>query len=168
MIGRRKILAAGASALAGSIALGLRRQAAALPAPGVPAPGAFEVTKTEAEWRQALTPLQFSTLRRHGTEAPFSSPLDAEWGKGVYDCAGCARAVFSSADKFDSGTGWPSFTRPIPGAVQTSEDRSLGMIRTEVHCGRCGGHLGHVFDDGPKPTGQRWCINGAALRFRPA
>ena len=164
MIGRRHVLTASASALAGAAVLSAFGQRSA----ALPVGGTFEVTKTAAEWRKALTPLQFSILREQGTEPPFSSPLDKEWHKGVYDCAGCALPVFSSADKFDSGTGWPSFTRPIRGAVQTSDDHSLGMLRTEVHCRRCGGHLGHVFDDGPKPTGQRWCIDGAALVFHRA
>jgi peptide-methionine (R)-S-oxide reductase len=162
MIRRRHLLAGGASVLAGGALLtSPGRRAAAV------SPTAFEVTKSEQEWRQALSPLQFAILRKHDTERPFSSPLDYETRQGVYACAGCALPVFSSADKFDSGTGWPSFTRPLPGAVDTAEDRSLLMLRTEVHCHRCGGHLGHVFNDGPQPTGQRWCINGAALTFHP-
>lgn len=164
MIRRRQILAGGATVVAGGAVLAFfDRRAAA-----VPPAGSFEMTKSDQEWRQTLSPLQFSILRKQDTERPFSSPLDEEKRQGTYACAGCDLPVFSSADKFDSGTGWPSFTRPISGAVETSQDRSLLMLRTEVHCRRCGGHLGHVFDDGPKPTGQRWCINGAALNFRPA
>jgi peptide-methionine (R)-S-oxide reductase len=127
---------------------------------------AFEVVKTETQWRQQLTPEQFSVLRQHGTERPGSSPLDKEYGRGLYACAGCDLPLFSSATKFDSRTGWPSFWAPLDNAVGTSTDRSLFMVRTEVHCRRCGGHLGHVFDDGPPPTGLRYCINGVALTFR--
>jgi peptide-methionine (R)-S-oxide reductase len=125
----------------------------------------FEIVKTDAEWRQILTSEQFYVLRQHGTESPYSSPLDKQFVDGTYACAGCDLPVFSSAAKFDSGTGWPSFYQPIQNAIGTSEDRSLMMVRTEVHCRRCGGHLGHVFDDGPPPTGQRYCINGIALKF---
>jgi peptide-methionine (R)-S-oxide reductase len=128
----------------------------------------FEITKSEAEWRQALTPEQFRVLRKHGTERAGSSPLDREKREGTFVCAGCELPVFSSATKFESGTGWPSFYAPLDGAVRTSEDRSFFMRRTEVHCRRCGGHLGHVFDDGPAPTGLRYCMNGVALRFVPA
>ena len=127
---------------------------------------AFEITKTEAEWQQILTPEQFSVLRQQGTERPFSSPLAEQFVKGTYACAGCDLPLFSSETKFDSGTGWPSFFQPLPDAVLTSEDQSLLATRTEVHCRRCGGHLGHVFDDGPKPTGQRYCMNGDALKFK--
>ncbi|NJO80461.1 MAG: peptide-methionine (R)-S-oxide reductase MsrB [Cyanobacteria bacterium RM1_2_2] len=125
----------------------------------------FEIVKTDAEWRRILTSEQFYVLRQHGTESPYSSPLDKQFADGTYACAGCESPVFSSETKFNSGTGWPSFYRPIQDAIGTSEDRSLLMVRTEVHCRRCGGHLGHVFDDGPPPTGQRYCINGAALKF---
>jgi peptide-methionine (R)-S-oxide reductase len=127
----------------------------------------FEVTKTEAEWRKQLSPEQYNVLREHGTERPFSSPLNSEHRKGVFACAGCDLPLFSSDTKFDSGTGWPSFYRPLDNAVATTEDRSYMMRRTEVHCRRCGGHLGHVFDDGPKPTGLRYCMNGLSLTFRP-
>lgn len=126
----------------------------------------FEVVKTDEEWHRLLTPAQFAVLRGHGTEAPESSPLDFERRAGTYFCAGCDLTIYRSEDKFDSGTGWPSFTRPIEGHVRTSEDRSLFMRRTEVHCARCGGHLGHVFDDGPAPTGLRYCMNGVAMVFR--
>ncbi|MEX0840791.1 MAG: peptide-methionine (R)-S-oxide reductase MsrB [Xanthobacteraceae bacterium] len=129
---------------------------------------AFEVEKTDAEWQRILTPAQYDVLRRHGTERAGLSPLNHEKRKGVFACAGCDLPLFSSETKFDSGTGWPSYYEPLPNAVGTSEDRSYFMVRTEVHCRRCGGHLGHVFDDGPKPTGLRYCINGVALKFLPA
>jgi peptide-methionine (R)-S-oxide reductase len=128
----------------------------------------FPVTKTDAEWRAQLTEQQYAVLRGHGTERAGTSPLDKQYGAGTYHCAGCDLALFSSETKYDSGTGWPSFWAPIEGAVGTSEDSSLFMTRTEVHCARCGGHLGHVFDDGPAPTGLRYCMNGVALRFVPA
>ncbi|HWB46419.1 MAG TPA: peptide-methionine (R)-S-oxide reductase MsrB [Hyphomicrobiaceae bacterium] len=127
----------------------------------------FEVTKSDEEWRKQLTPAQYYVLRQHGTERAGSSPLDKQYGPGVYACAGCALPLFSSATKFNSGTGWPSFYAPLENAVATSTDRSFFMTRTEVHCRRCGGHLGHVFDDGPKPTGLRYCMNGVALAFLP-
>jgi peptide-methionine (R)-S-oxide reductase len=128
----------------------------------------FAVTHTEAEWRKILSPAAFDVLRQQGTEPAGSSPLDEQFAAGRYDCAGCAQHLFLSATKFDSGTGWPSFYKPIDGAVRTSSDSSLMMARTEVHCARCGGHLGHVFDDGPKPTGLRYCMNGVALVFQKA
>jgi peptide-methionine (R)-S-oxide reductase len=129
---------------------------------------AFEVTFSEAEWRARLTPAQFAVLRKHGTERARSSPLDKEHRNGIYACAGCDLPLFDSAAKFDSGTGWPSFTGPLEGAVATSKDRTLLLfVRTEVHCRRCGGHLGHVFEDGPQPTGLRYCMNGVALKFLP-
>ncbi len=128
----------------------------------------FEISKTEPEWRRLLTPEQFRVLRQHGTEHAWSSPLDKEYGRGSFLCGGCELPLFASDTKFDSGTGWPSFWAPIEGAVRTSTDRKLFMVRTEVHCRRCGGHLGHVFDDGPKPTGLRYCMNGVALKFLPA
>ncbi len=127
----------------------------------------FEIVKTEAEWREVLTPEQFAVLREHGTEPPGSSPLNEEHRPGTYVCAGCGLPLLSSETKFDSGTGWPSFWAPIEGAIGTSTDSSFFVTRTEVHCRRCGGHLGHVFEDGPEPTGLRYCMNGVALRFVP-
>jgi peptide-methionine (R)-S-oxide reductase len=128
----------------------------------------FEIEKTDAEWRAQLTPQQYDILRKEGTEPPWSSPLLKEHRKGIFACAGCDLPLFSSETKFDSGTGWPSFYQPLPNAVGTTEDRTFGIVRTEVHCHRCGGHLGHVFDDGPKPTGLRYCMDGLALNFHPA
>ena len=125
----------------------------------------FEIAKTDEEWRSNLTPEEFRVLRKHGTERAFTSPLDKQYSSGVYTCAGCGLPLFSSDTKFDSGTGWPSFFDPIAGAIATTTDRSLFMTRTEVHCSRCGGHLGHVFEDGPQPTGQRYCMNGVSLKF---
>lgn len=130
-------------------------------------PSQFDTSKNAEEWRKSLTPEQFKVLREHGTERPGSSPLNVEKRDGMFVCAGCGQPLFSSDTKFDSGTGWPSFWEPIPGAVESSIDDSLFMRRTEVHCSRCGGHLGHVFEDGPDPTGLRYCTNGAALRFMP-
>jgi peptide-methionine (R)-S-oxide reductase len=127
----------------------------------------YEITRTEQEWRESLTPEQFRVLREHGTERAGTSHLDKQYGQGTYACAACGLPLFSSKTKFDSGTGWPSFTAPIEGAVGTSLDRSFFMTRVEVHCRRCGGHLGHVFDDGPRPTGKRYCMNGVALKFIP-
>jgi peptide-methionine (R)-S-oxide reductase len=123
---------------------------------------------TDADWRKRLTKAQYNVLRQHGTERPGSSPLLLEHRKGTFACAGCALPLFSSATKFESGTGWPSFYQPLPDAVETKTDRSFFMSRTEVHCRRCLGHLGHVFDDGPQPTGLRYCMNGVALTFEPA
>jgi peptide-methionine (R)-S-oxide reductase len=128
----------------------------------------FEVQHTEEQWRALLTPDQFAVLRKEGTERAFTSALDHEKRRGTFYCAGCALALFSSDTKFDSGTGWPSFWKPLDNAVGTTQDRSFGMLRTEVHCRRCGGHLGHLFDDGPPPTGLRYCMNGVALKFESA
>ncbi len=128
-------------------------------------PERFEVMKTPAEWKRQLGPARYAVLREEDTERAGSSPLDQEKRRGTYICAGCALPVYSSATKFESGTGWPSFFKPLANAVRTKPDRGLFGTRTEVHCRRCGGHLGHVFDDGPKPTGKRYCMNGLAMRF---
>jgi peptide-methionine (R)-S-oxide reductase len=128
----------------------------------------FDVVHSPEEWKQRLGPARYRVLREAGTERAFTSPLNNEHRRGIFGCAGCALPLFSSTAKFDSGTGWPSFFRPLPHAVITRRDRSLLMDRTEVLCRRCGGHLGHVFNDGPKPTGHRYCMNGLALKFRPA
>lgn len=133
----------------------------------VPKPEEFTVRKTDDEWQETLSPSQYKVLRCHGTEMPGTSPLNAEKRDGMFRCAGCGEPLFSSDTKFESGTGWPSFYRPVEGAVGTTEDRSHFMTRTEVHCQKCGGHLGHMFPDGPRPTGLRYCINGAALGFDP-
>jgi peptide-methionine (R)-S-oxide reductase len=121
--------------------------------------------KTDAQWQTELTPEQYKVLREHGTEMRGSSPLNNEKGPGTFRCAGCGKRLFDAETKFESGTGWPSFWAPLPGAVDTKTDRSYGMTRTEVHCADCGGHLGHVFPDGPQPTGERYCMNGVALKF---
>lgn len=126
-----------------------------------------QINKTEQEWREELTQEQFCVLRQHATERPHTSPLNKQYAEGTYVCAGCGQPLFTSGTKFDSGTGWPSFFNPIEGAIGTSVDRSLFMTRVEVHCDHCGGHLGHVFDDGPAPTRKRYCINGVALKFIP-
>ena len=127
----------------------------------------YEVQKTEQEWKETLSPEAFKVLRKHGTERAGTSPLDKVYDDGTYVCAGCGQPLFSSDTKFNSGTGWPSFYQPLEDAIATTTDRSLFMTRTEVHCNRCGGHLGHVFGDGPKPTGQRYCMNGVSLEFVP-
>jgi peptide-methionine (R)-S-oxide reductase len=160
MIKRRRFL--GALSL---FALGLT--ARLRPSSAADAATAFEVTKTEQEWKALLTPEQFYVLRQHGTERAGSSPLDNEHRVGLYLCAGCDLPLFHSETKFHSGTGWPSFNAPITNAVATSVDKSFFMTRTEAHCRRCGGHLGHVFEDGPRPTGLRYCMNGVALKFLP-
>ena len=128
----------------------------------------FPVTKTDEEWQASLTPKQYAVLRRHDTEYPGTSPLLEEHRDGTFVCAGCGQPLFPSDTKYESGSGWPSFYAAIEGAVGTGEDRALGMRRVEIHCSRCGGHLGHVFPDGPRPTGERYCTNGAALTFAPA
>jgi peptide-methionine (R)-S-oxide reductase len=131
-------------------------------------PHTYEVTHTDAEWRKLLTPEQYEILRQDGTELPFSSPLLKEHRAGTFACAGCDQPLFSSKTKYDSGTGWPSFWEPLPHAVDESEDHSFAMDRTAISCHRCGGHLGHVFKDGPPPTGLRYCMDGVALKFEPA
>jgi peptide-methionine (R)-S-oxide reductase len=123
--------------------------------------------KTDSEWRETLTPQQYKVLRGHGTEPPGSSALNVEKRDGTFACAGCGQPLFSADTKFESGTGWPSFFKPLEGSVETTSDRSLGMTRVEVHCKNCGGHLGHLFPDGPQPTGMRYCMNGVALTFEP-
>jgi peptide-methionine (R)-S-oxide reductase len=128
----------------------------------------FPVTRTEAEWRALLTPEQYQVMRGHGTERPGSCALNYEKRAGTFSCAGCEQDLFEGGTKFESGTGWPSFNDPLPGATETTTDRSHFMTRTEVHCSRCGSHLGHVFDDGPPPTHLRYCINGVAMNFKPA
>jgi peptide-methionine (R)-S-oxide reductase len=154
-------------ALLGTAALGGIAWLVFRPSPGETAVR-FEVTHSPAEWKQLLGPERYHVLREAGTERPFTSPLNEEHRRGTFSCAGCALPLFSSTTKFESGTGWPSFYRPLPNAVSERSDHSLLMNRTEVLCRRCGGHLGHVFPDGPKPTGLRYCMNGLALRFRPA
>jgi peptide-methionine (R)-S-oxide reductase len=158
MIDRRKLIG-GASVLA-LAAVGWRSNMTA-------AAETFEVTHSEDEWKKRLSPEAFQVLRKHGTERAGSSPLNREKRAGVFACAGCDLPLYSSQTKFESGTGWPSFYQPLPNAVETSTDNSWFMRRTEVHCRRCGGHLGHVFDDGPRPTGLRYCMNGVALKFIP-
>ncbi len=159
MMNRRNLLTSASAALAAAVLFPVRR---------VEAQPRFPYQLSDAEWRRRLSPAAYKVLRHADTERAGSSPLDKEKRPGTFVCAGCGNPVYSSKDKYDSGTGWPSFTRPIQGAVRTRPDNTLFMTRTEVHCRRCGGHLGHVFDDGPPPTGQRWCMNGIALRFVPA
>ncbi|MCD9087947.1 peptide-methionine (R)-S-oxide reductase MsrB [Stenotrophomonas sp. SY1] len=160
---RRKLLGIGGAVAAASLfGLGACGRAA----PVSPASrGNFEVMRSDAQWRQQLTPAQYAVLRGQGTERAFSSPLNDEHRRGTFHCAGCALALFSSATKFDSGTGWPSFWAPLHGAVGEDRDTTFGMLRVAVHCRRCGGHLGHVFNDGPRPTGLRYCMNGVAMNF---
>lgn len=162
MIVTKRTFIGSAAAVIGGLAFGgcSRKSAAA-------APETFEIAKTPDGWRAILTPAQYEVLREAGTERAGSSSLNSEKRSGAYLCAGCQLPVYSSDTKFESGTGWPSFTAPIKNAVRTKPDRGLFGTRTEVHCRRCGGHLGHVFDDGPPPTGQRWCMNGVAMRFVP-
>lgn len=164
---RRRFLVSGSAAVAAlAAASGWRAMAAGQPGAGKPA-DTFEVVRSDEQWRQVLTPAQYNVLRQEGTERPYSSPLNDEHRAGIFACAGCQLDLFSSRTKFDSRTGWPSFWAPLDNAVGTRTDRSFGMSRTEVHCRRCGGHLGHLFDDGPKPTGLRYCMNGLAMTFKP-
>jgi peptide-methionine (R)-S-oxide reductase len=159
---RRFLLGASGAGLLGGVAFfGGQRESRA-------AEGKFPIKLSQAEWKKRLTPQQYSVLREESTERAGSSPLNKEKRKGTYVCAGCALPLYSSATKFESGTGWPSFWKPLANAVGTKEDNTLFASRTEVHCRRCGGHIGHVFDDGPKPTGLRYCMNGVAMKFRPA
>ena len=162
---RRRFLKAGGAAAVlaalGIYTIGSRRT-------GAVESEAFEVTHTDEEWKKILTPNQFRVLRESATERPFTSPLNDEHRHGVFSCSGCDLDLFASETKFDSGTGWPSFYQPLANAVGTTRDTSLFMVRTAVPCRRCGGHLGHVFDDGPKPTGLRYCMNGLAMKVRAA
>jgi peptide-methionine (R)-S-oxide reductase len=161
---RRRWLLFGAQVLGAGFVVRAFRGSSAV---AKPVEETFEVVKTDAQWRQQLSPAAYRVLREHGTERAGSSPLDHEKRAGTFLCAACVLPLFASETKFDSGTGWPSFYAPLPDAVRTHEDRALFMSRTEVHCRRCGGHLGHVFDDGPKPTGKRYCMNGVSLGFEP-
>lgn len=160
MTSRRFFLISGVAVAAAAAFRGFRPEASAAET--------FEVTKTDAEWKALLTSEQYQILRHEDTERPFTSALNTEKRKGTFHCAGCDLPVYSSEAKYDSGTGWPSFWESLPNAVGKREDTSLFMTRTECHCSRCGGHLGHIFDDGPQPTGMRHCINGMAMTFTPA
>ena len=163
---RRNLLSTAAAALGlGTLSSVFGRERDALAAEQTET---FEITKTDAEWKRTLTPDQYHVLRKHGTERAWSSPLNKEHRKGTFLCAACALPLFSSTTKYESGTGWPSFFAPLDKAIETSVDRTLSEVRTEVHCRRCGGHIGHVFDDGPPPTGKRYCMNGVAMTFSPS
>ncbi len=164
MLSKRRFLANAAAALGCLSVAGCGCEGAS----AAPAAEAFEITKTEAQWRASLSPQEFAVLRKENTERPGASPLNEEHRRGTFVCAGCALPLYTSETKFESGTGWPSFTQPIADAVRTRRDSGLLGIRTEVHCRRCGGHLGHVFKDGPPPTGLRYCMNGVAMHFIPA
>lgn len=151
------------------LASGIAFSAMALQAPAAFAQNTrFKIRKTDAQWRAQLTDMQYRVLREEGTERAFTSPLDKEKRAGTFLCAGCGNALFSSTTKYDSRTGWPSFYRPLSGAIGLGTDRKLGYVRNSVHCADCGGHLGHVFNDGPRPTGKRYCMNGVAMTFRPS
>lgn len=164
-LSRRHLLGLGGLA-AGAALLGVSACSRAAPAQAAASPrGPFPLQLDEAQWRQRLTPAQFAVLRQHSTERAFTSPLNKEHRRGTFHCAGCAQALFASTSKFESGTGWPSFSAVLPGAVGEQRDTAFGMLRVEVHCSRCGGHLGHLFNDGPRPSGLRYCINGAAMTF---
>ena len=162
MFTRRHMFYAGGAGLALAFTRLARPHAATAPT------HSYEVSHTDDEWRKLLTPAQYDVLRQEGTERPFTSPLLDEHRNGTFACAGCDLPVYSSKTKFESGTGWPSFWAPLDNAVDEAEDRAFGMTRTAVSCHRCGGHLGHVFNDGPKPTGLRYCMNGVALKFNPS
>jgi peptide-methionine (R)-S-oxide reductase len=166
MINRRNFLL-GSGAVSAAAMMGLVPSLFSRNAGAQVKPAKFEIMLTDAQWHQRLSDDQYRILREAGTERPYSSPLNNEHRAGEFACAGCNLALFSSATKFDSHTGWPSFWQPLADAAQTSRDTSLGMVRDEVHCRRCGGHLGHVFDDGPQPTGLRYCMNGLAMTFTP-
>jgi peptide-methionine (R)-S-oxide reductase len=161
---RRAFLGFGGAAMVAGVALTLPGREGDAAGAGT---GNFPFRLTDAQWRRRLNPAQYATLRQAATERAGSSPLDHEHRRGIFHCAGCGQPLYSSAAKFDSGTGWPSFFRPLPHAIVTSVDHSLFEARTEVLCARCGGHLGHVFDDGPRPTGLRYCMNGVAMTFQP-
>jgi peptide-methionine (R)-S-oxide reductase len=161
MITRRRLIAGGVAGAAAAFSSAWRTATAG-------AAPTFEVTRSDAEWRKLLTRDQYAVLRHEATERPFTSPLLHEERRGTFACAGCGLPLFSSTTKFDSRTGWPSFWAPLEKAVGTTKDTSLGVVRIAVYCRRCGGHLGHVFDDGPKPTGLRYCMNGVAMTFKPA
>lgn len=161
-ISRRDVFGVGALAATGALLFSGFGKSPAIAA------GPFEVRKTDAEWRRQLGSERYNILRQGGTETPYTSPLLKEHRRGTFVCAGCALPLFNSSTKFDSGTGWPSFYAPLPRAVAETRDSTLGMVRREVHCRRCGGHLGHVFEDGPKPTGLRYCMDGLSLAFHAA
>ena len=167
MPSRRRFLLSATTAVATLAAAQRHILSFATSAHAAGATGPYAVTHTDAEWHKLLTPQQYYVLREAGTEPPYSSPLDREHRSGIFACAGCALDLYSSHTKFESHTGWPSFWAPLKHAIATGRDTSLGMVRTEVHCSRCGGHLGHVFDDGPVPTGLRYCMNGLAMTFKP-
>lgn len=166
-LSKRKLLIDGARAAVGVAVFSSGFGSLLRAAYAADTPGKFEVSYSDADWKKRLSPEAYQILRHEGTESPYSSPLNGEHRAGRFGCAGCNLDAFSSKTKFDSGTGWPSFWQPLPMAVAENKDSTLGMVRTEIHCRRCGGHLGHVFDDGPKPTGLRYCMNGFALRFTP-
>jgi len=164
---RSFLLLCGGAAVATAAGLTQWRNFSAIPPAMASGKETFAITHSDAQWHQLLTDQQYYILREAGTERPYSSPLNDEHHQGTFICAGCQLPLFSSSTKFNSHTGWPSFWQPLDGAVGVRSDRSFGMVRDEVHCHRCGGHLGHVFDDGPRPTGLRYCMNGLAMKFTP-